>query len=334
MTDPVRAAFFTSNPALIDQVYGGGLREQIESAVTVFHRVVTAAEFDALAHDLAGVEWIFSTWGMPALTGEQIARLPALRAVFYAAGSVQYFARPFLERGVTVVSAWSANAIPVAQVTLAQVLLALKGYFAAERACRTPEGRAAYTNRHPGTYQAVVAILGAGMIGRRVIELLRPHQMQVLVYDPFLSEDAAARLEVRRVSLPDAFAQAAVVSNHIADLPETRGLLARDLFERMPPYATFINTGRGATVDEAGMLDVLARRPDLTALLDVTWPEPPLPESPIYRLENVLLTPHIAGNMGAETRRMAALVIEEWQRWRAGLPLTSAVTLEMLKTMA
>lgn len=329
-----RAAFFTSNPALIGQVYGGGLREQIEAAAPVYPGVVAATDFDTLAPELAGVEWIFSTWGMPALTGEQIARLPALRAVFYAAGSVQHFARPFLERGVTVVSAWSANAVPVAQVTLAQILLALKGYFSAERACRTPEGRAAYANRHPGTYEAVVAILGAGMIGRRVIELLRPHQMQVLVYDPFLGETAAGRLGVCRVSLEEAFERSAVVSNHIADLPETRGLLSRGLFERMLPYATFINTGRGATVDEPGMLDVLSHRPDLTALLDVTWPEPPLPESLIYRLENVLLTPHIAGNMGAETRRMAVCVVDEWQRLRAGEPLTCAVTLEMLKTMA
>jgi phosphoglycerate dehydrogenase-like enzyme len=256
---------------------------------------------------------------------------------------VQYFARPFLEHGVQVVSVWAANAVPVAQFTLAQIILAAKGYFAAERLCRTPAGREAFSleisNRYPGLFGLTVAILGAGMIGTRVIELLhditqQPEDIHILVYDPFLSSGRAASLDVEVVSLEEAFERGQVISNHIADLPETRGMLTRELFARMPAHATFINTGRGATLDEAGMLAVMAERPDLTALLDVTYPEPPDPSSPIYALENVLLSPHIAGSVGPEVLRQADAVIEEWQRYRRGEPLRHAVSLEMLKTMA
>lgn len=329
-----QAAFFTDRPELIGRVYGEGRADTLRAELDVYPHIITAENFAGHAPALRGLELIFSTWGMPALGDDELDQLPALKAVFYAAGSVQYFARPFLARGVQVISAWAANAIPVAQFTLGQILLAARGYFTAERECRTPEGRAAYVYRHPGLFGSTVALLGAGMIGSRVIELLRPHELEVLVYDPYLTAERAQALGVRRVALAEAFERACVVSNHIPDLPETRGMLTADLFERMPPYATFINTGRGATVDEAGMLAVFARRPDLTALLDVTYPEPPEPDSPIYRLENVLVTPHIAGNMGREVLRQADLVIEEWRRFRDGRPLRYAVTLEMLKTMA
>jgi phosphoglycerate dehydrogenase-like enzyme len=280
------------------------------------------------------VEFAFATWGMPRLNEEQVGRLPSLKAVFYAAGSVQYFARPFLNKGVVVVSAWAANAIPVAQVAVAQITLAAKGYFRAERLCRTSQRRNAFENKHPGTFGTVIALLGAGMIGTKVIELLRPYELDILVFDPFLTLERAAALGVSKVSLEEAFERGVVVSNHIADLPETRGLLRRDLFARMLPYATFINTARGATLDETGMLEVMASRPDLTALLDVTFPEPPLADSPIYRLENVLLSPHIAGNISREVLRQADCVIEEFLRFKNGEALKYAVTLEMLQRMA
>ena len=98
-------------------------------------------------------QYIFSTWGMPKLTEDEIADcLPNLRAVFYAAGSVQSFARPFLNRGIKVFSAWAANAVPVAEYTVAQIILANKGFFAASRLMSRGEVSPAYTisSKYPG----------------------------------------------------------------------------------------------------------------------------------------------------------------------------------------
>jgi phosphoglycerate dehydrogenase-like enzyme len=136
------------------------------------------------------------------------------------------------------------------------------------------------------------------------------------------------------VGLQDAFSRGQVVSNHLADLPATRGMLRAEHFESMRAGATFLNTGRGATVDEAGLWAVLRKRPDLTAVLDVTDPEPPLAGSPAYSLPNVILSPHLAGSLGGELARMADLAISECEAMIQGRPLSHSVTLSMLQTMA
>ncbi len=282
--------------------------------------------------DLADVEVLFSTWGFPLLNDAQLDKMPKLRAVFYAAGSVQNFARPLLQRDIIVVSAWAANAVPVAQWTLAQILLANKGYhrnereFAATRAGRKFRGR--------GNFGAPVAILGAGQIGRRVIELLQPFDLPVLVFDPFLPAEQAEKLGVEKVELDEAFARGHVVSNHLANLPATIGMLKGAHFAQMPPDATFINTGRGATVRQTEMIEVLRARPDIIALLDVTSPEPTPRDSPLWDLPNVHLTTHIAGSIGDEVVRMADYAIEEFVRWQRREPLRYAVSEDMLELMA
>lgn len=325
------AAFF-GQAGTIDRVYGQGRKEQVASATCLYPEVVGAAEFDTHVSALQDLEVIFSSWGMPALSGEQWARLPRLAAVFYAAGSVQHFARPLLERGVVVVSAWQANAVPVAEFTLGQILLATKGYFRNVPQYKRGLGRGAYHGK--GNYGETVAILGSGAIGRRVIGLLRHFALRVVVFDPFLSDMDAQALGVERVTLEEAFGQAYVVSNHLANKPETVGLLNADLFHKMRDDATFINTGRGATVDEEALIAALQARPSLTALLDVTFPEPPLPESPLYRLLNVFLSSHIAGAIGDEVVRMADYCLEEFEAWSLGKPLRYEVTLAMLEHMA
>lgn len=337
-------AVFLGSAAQIERVYGAGRREQALTRADFLCNVdgqpavVGAGDLERFASKLAGVEAVFTTWGMPALSQEQIAQfLPRVRAVFYAAGSVQAWVRPFLTRGVQVCSAWQANAVPVAEYTLAQILLANKGYWQDTARCRTPEGAAeARKNRKmPGNYGATVVLLGAGAVGRAVVALLKAFHLRVLIWDPFLSQADAERLGVAKVeTLAEAFTQGQVVSNHLADNAQTANLITGDLLARLPHSATFINTGRGRTVNEAELAAVYQARPDLTALLDVTHPEPPTPDSPLYALPNVHLTTHIAGSLGDEVVRMADYMLDEFERWQNGEPLRYAVSLELLATMA
>ncbi len=280
------------------------------------------------------VEYAFSTWGMPALTASEWAALPKLKAVFYAAGSVKGFAEPLLARGVHVISAAAANAEPVAEFTLAQILLAGKNFLRASAALKARGPEAWQEPDCPGNYGTQVALLGAGQVGRRVAELLKPFKLEILVFDPFLSAEDATRLGVDRVTLSEAFQRGHVVSNHLADVPETRGMLNEALFRSMPRDASFINTGRGATVDEAGLWRALTARPDLNAVLDVTDPEPPLPGGAAFSLPNVFLSPHLAGSLKSEVGRMASLVVDECESLLQGRPLRHEVSLSMLKTMA
>ena len=282
----------------------------------------------------AETEYVFSTWGMPQLNEAEIRHLlPRLKAVFYAAGSVQAFARPFLASGVKVFSAWAANAVPVAEYTVAQIILANKGFFRSMR--YTDRKRAAADSAaYPGNYDAKVGIIGAGMIGKLVIRKLKDYALEVLVFDPFLPDETAAELGVKKVDLQTIFAECDVVSNHLANNAETQGMLDGPLFASMRPNATFLNTGRGAQVVEADLIRSLQARPDLTAILDVTDPEPPLPGSPLYSLANCILTPHIAGSSGREVRRMGEFMREEYENLTQNRPCRYEVTAEMLKTMA
>ena len=300
----------------------------------------TILDADALRSGAAAdADFLFSTWGMPALGAEDIRRcLPRLRAVFYAAGSVQGFARPFLDCGVRVFSAWGANAVPVVEYTLAQIVLANKGFYQCARLSRDRAGRDA-ARRHfqafPGNYGCRVGILGAGMIGRAVArELVRAHRLEVLVHDPFYDEEKAREDGVRKASLEEVFATCQTISNHVANLPATVGMLHYGLFSRMLPNATFVNTGRGAQVVEADLVRALREEPGRTAVLDVTLPEPPEEESPLYALPNVFLTPHIAGSAGDEVHRMAEFMLDEFRRVAAGEPARYEVTAPMLATMA
>jgi phosphoglycerate dehydrogenase-like enzyme len=334
----MKAAFFAQpvpwvpgNP--IDYVYASGRREAVASLTELHPVVITRSNFAQETARLADLEVIFSTWGMPVLDAAQVAQLTRLRAVFYAAGSVAHFARPFLERGIPVVSAKRANADSVAEFCFAQILLGMKGYFRNTREYLAPAYHAD-PHRGPGNCGDAIAILGAGEIGLRTLELLRPYPSQKLVVSRHLSEADAAELGARKVTLPEAFAQAHVVSNHLADLPGTKGALSAALFRVLRPGAVFINTGRGAQVVEADLVAVLRERPDLTALLDVTDPEPPAADSPLFRLPNVRLTTHIAGAFNNEAPRLADLVIEEFRAFREGRPLRHAVSLSDLERKA
>lgn len=320
----------------IPRVYPAGTLEAIRKYADLSLEVLGIDDLSTQAHSLRDVEYLFSTWGMAALSEEEIERFfPALKAVFYAAGTVQGFARPFLHKGITVVSAWAANAEPVAEFTLAQILLANKGYLrnTCLAAAAYPSARAA-ADAYPGGYGTRVGILGAGMIGTRVIELLKPFHLEILVFDPYLDEIRARQLGVQKVGLTEVFSRCQTISNHIANLPATRGLLDGSCFDLMLPNATFINTGRGAQVVEADLVAALIAAPGRTAVLDVTDPEPPEPDSDLYKLDNVFLSTHIAGSKGREVERMGLYMAEEFSRYCEGRPLRYAVTLEMLETMA
>jgi phosphoglycerate dehydrogenase-like enzyme len=328
-----QVAFFCNQPDVIRRVYGEDREDKIRSLASLHPTVVTADNFFTEAQALKDLEVIFSTWGMPHLEASHLEKLPRLKVVFYAAGSVRDFAGPLLERGITVVNASATNAQPTALFAFSQIILALKGFFRNNREFTAPDQHA-NSWRASGLYQTTIAILGCGQVGQLVLGHLRPLPLKVLVASPYTDASFIRSLGAEKVDLADAFARSMVVSNHIADLPETRGILNHDLFSCLLPGATFINTGRGRTVCEKDLIQVFSKRTDLTALLDVTHPEPPLQGSPLYSLPNVLLSSHIAGSIGNEVFQMADCIISEFESWLVGRPLRFAITKSMLNTMA
>lgn len=285
----------------------------------------------------ADVECVFSTWGTPDLTQEQVAEyLPNLKYLYYGAGSVQSFARPYMNNGVRIFSAWQANAVPVAEFTVAQVLLANKGYFAAMQLHSVGKRDAAWDacNLRPGNYGCRVGIIAAGQIGKMVIKALAARKLEILVYDPYLPDEEAEALGAKKATLEEIFSTCQTISNHLPNLPSTQRMLTYEHFSRMRPGTTFINTGRGAQIEDEGLIRALQEDPTRMALIDVTLPEI-LPEDHIfYQLPNVLMTPHIAGSLNDEVHRMAQYMIEEYSRVSAGEEPLYEVSWKMLETMA
>jgi len=334
-----KAVFLAESPASnIDRIYPADLKQRIGAMAELYPVPFGHHNFcePEAAAALREAEIAFSTWGMPAFTETEIAEaMPNLKAVLYGAGTVQGFARPFLARGVQVASAWVANGVPVSQYTLAQILLANKGYFQSAARCTTDYRAAgAYSSKFPGNYRTRIGLLGIGAIGTMVAELLMPFGFEVLAFDPFLPAEKAAALQLRQTSLEEIFATCQTISNHLANLPATVGILHGAHFHAMGKNATFINTGRGAQVVEADLADALRAEPGRTAVLDVTWPEPMEPGNPLYGLPNVVRTPHIAGSSGQEVVRMGEWMVGECERLLRGEPLRYGVTERMLETMA
>ena len=332
----MRSIFLANAEDLVRRVYSPELTARLASLCGLEDEVVTADTLRSRAGGFDDVRFVFSTWSMPELTAVEIARLlPSLECVFYAAGSVQGFASPFLESGVRAFSAWRANAVPVAEFAASLIFLSNKRFFAASRPWSTGDRQAASRALDGvcGNYAAKVGILGAGAIGSLVIGRLG-RDLDIRVFDPFLPDDRAAELGVTKRSLEEVFAECDVVSCHLADNEQTRGMICRRHFASMKPHATFINTGRGATVVEADLASVLAERDDLTAILDVTFPEPVAPDSPFLALPNVILTPHIAGSIGNEVRRMGEYAASSCAAYLRGESDGNEVTAEMLATMA
>lgn len=323
-----KVAFFSNQADKIDYVFPEARQERIKQLANLHPRLVNDANFEEELPHLQDLEAIFSTWGMLKLTAEQIAQLPALKAVFYAAGSVKPFGKPLLDAGIVLCSAQKANAVPVAEYTIAHILLACKGFFpnaAQQRKTddvywkhNSPAGR--------GIYEQRVAILGLGAIGQKVVELLQPFNLEVV--------EVASRPSRRTISLEEAFETCYIVSNHFPDREDNKGVFNKALFERMPQGATFINTGRGAQVNELDLVEVFSKRTDLTAILDVTKPEPPAADSPLRQLPNVHLSSHISGSINSETLRMADDMIQEFDHWQQGKSLENQIDHAMLEQMA
>ncbi|MEV8587834.1 hydroxyacid dehydrogenase [Streptomyces sp. NPDC051180] len=332
-------------PALL-LAMGPGVPERL---LTDAHRdrlaALTRTDPHLVAHDLtapdarvaaalADAELLLTCWGATPLTPEVLDRAPRLKAVVHAAGSVKHHITDACwDRGLRVTSAASANALPVAEYTLAAILFAGKRVLGSAR--RYAELRADHTwlveSAPWGNYRRTVGLVGASRIGRRVIDLLSPFDIEVLLYDPYV--DVAPPGVELVTDLDDLCARSTVVSVHAPQLPSTRHMIGASQLAAMPDGATLINTSRGSLIDEQALLPHLVSG-RLHATLDVTDPELPPPDSPLYTLPNVLLTPHVAGSLGNELHRMTDQALDEIARYVHGEPFAEEVLVDDLTRSA
>ena len=328
---PTMKAAFAMTPELLPFVFGDDEVRRLQQLVDLDPRRVLNADAglqDIEEEELAAINLLITGWGAPPIGPKQLAMMPALRGVVHWGGGGGFLDEVATARGIPVSTARAANALPVAEFTIAMITLAAKDAFWASRLYRREQRQIDREAElpHTGLYGTTIGLVGASTIGRLVIEQLQGRDVELLVYDPYLTDADAAHLGVETVrDLEDLARRSTVLSLHAPVMPQTDGMISRAVLAAMPDGATLVNTARDSLVDQDALVEKLAEG-RLGAILDVTDPEV-LPEGhPLYTLANVFLTPHLAGSTGTELRRLGRAALAEVERFVAGAPFEDPIT--------
>ena len=283
---------------------------------------------------IKGARACVTSWGCQPMTAQILDAAPELGIIVYAAGSVKPIVTDAVwERGITVTSSAAMIAVNVAEMTVGCLILGLKNVWGLAQVTRSGGWREERESaRSRVLNQATIGIIGAGHIGRKVLEYLRPFEVkEILLYDPYWTAEELAKRGATKVSLEELLRRSDAVTLHAPALPATRHMLGGEELRMMKDDAVLINTSRGQNMDQQALIAELEKG-RLFAFLDVTDPEPLSLDSPLRALPNVVLTPHVAG--GGANPRMGDHALEELRRFFAGEPPLHEVTREMLDRMA
>lgn len=286
---------------------------------------------------LGEIDILVTGWGCPMVTAEVVKAAPSLKLIAHAAGTVKFtLDHAVYDAGIRVTHAADANAVPVAEFTLASIIFANKRVFELRDRYRAdPARRSSYAlmDEPIGNYHRTIGLVGASRIGRRVAKMLAGFDFTVLVCDPFVRPGDPVLDGAELVDLESLMARSDVVSIHAPALPSTRAMIGAGQLKLMKNGAAFINTARGALIDEAALIAEL-QTGRIHAVIDVTDPEIPAAGSPLYSLPNVFLTPHVAGAVGTERLRLGQMAIEEIERFVAGAPMEFEIEPALLERLA
>lgn len=285
---------------------------------------------------IVGADGCITGWGSCKLTEDILEAAPRLKIIVHAAGSVKGIVSEMVwERKIKVTSAASAIAVGVAEHTLGLMLSALKrDYWFNEIIHQGGWRDEGEVKRVKELYGITIGVVGASHVGRHFIKLLQNFEVEILLYDPFISKEEAQKIGTTKVEkLEDLISRVDVLSIHAPSLPKTHHMLNRDNLRLMKDGALLINTARGALIDEEALSDEL-KSGRLTACLDVTDPEPPATDNPLRRLSNVVFTPHIAGAVANNIFRQGSLAVTELERFFSGKSLLYPVTRQDISRIA
>ncbi|MCX7520894.1 hydroxyacid dehydrogenase [Microbacterium sp. STN6] len=290
-----------------------------------------------LAERLANVEVLLTGWGAPRLTAERLARMPRLTAMFHCAGTIRSLvSEEFWERGILASNVADANAIPVAEFTLAAVIFAGKKapFLAADARTHREDWSYLNTRGELSNLERTIGVVGFSRVGRRVVSLVQQLEgVTCLVADPYAEPGEVRAAGGTLVTLDEMLPRVDVLSLHAPELPSTRHMIGAAELAALSDHATVINTARGSLVDTAALERECASG-RLGAILDVTEPEPLPADSVLYDLPNVMLTPHVAGSLGSEVHRMTDAALDELERYTRGVQLRAGLSHEDLRLSA
>ena len=254
-----------------------------------------------------------------------------LKIIAHAAGSVRQMLGAvwhdyIVPRGICVFTATVEIGYNVAETALGLMIMSSKRLLDYALHLRHSDGwRAAgvpVDEQH--LFGATVGIVGASDVGREVLRLLRPFDVHALLYDPYLDVGEVRSLGVEQVELDELFARADIVTLHAPNVPETRHMVGAAELRRLRDGGLLVNTARGSLIDQEALIQE-AGSGRIRVALDVTTPEPLPGDSPLRRMRNVIITPHLAGQGRYGHLRIGAATLRALQDFFAGRPVQGAI---------
>lgn len=329
-------AGFAIDPEVFGHVFDSSALNRLAAAVDVVSLDPLDPLDDRWRASLRELDVLITGWGAPVLNAATLGMAPRLRAIVHSAGSVKGFTTEAVwERDIAVSSLAWVNALPVAEYTLAAILAWNKALPRIERDYKALRSRWHWTDAglEMGNYRRTIGVVGASNVGRRLLEMLAVHDFDVLLADTYVGAAEAAALGARKVELDELCRSSDVVTLHAPALPSTHHMIDAARLASMPDGATLINTARGSLVDQAALeAELVTGR--INAVLDTTEPYFLPDESPLYDLPNVALTPHVAGSLGNELRRLGHAAVDEVERFASDTPLRYPVRAGLLARQA
>ena len=277
-----------------------------------------------LSERVGDVNGIVICHGSPQIGAEIMDRAPELQIVGEVEGdrfAYRIDLEAAWERGVRAVDTNNSTSYPVAEWALALILVSLRDAGAHFRRVIAghPDPRLPNDSGYPRAELTAkrVGLIGCGHIGRRLIKLLRPFEVDIRVYDPYLPREMADALGFLQTSLDYVLSQSDVVVCVAPLTPGTRGMIGKRELDLIPSGAVFVNVSRGPIVASNALIERL-KRGDIIAGLDVFDPDPFPADSEIIHLPNVFLTPHIASSIATVHPRCFELMVDELDRFFHG----------------
>ena len=289
---------------------------------------------EAIIPTIKGADIAITSWGNGLLTEDVLRVAPSLKLVVHAAGSVKPVVTDALwDRGIRVAASTKPLGIGVAECALGFAISASKNFYNVNEDIHNG-GWNERRGECRELYELNVGVISAGFVGRHFIKLMQNFGVDVLLYDPYITEEGAAALGAKKVELSELLSESDILSIHAPSIPETDHMINADTLKLMKKDAILINTARGSIVDEKALYEHMKAGNLRYACLDVFDPEPPMADNPLRTLKNVIMTPHLAGLANNGKLRIGMHAAEEIERFLKGERLECEVTREMLSKMA
>ena len=274
-----------------------------------------------VADAIKNADILVTGWGTPRLTADILAAAKQLKLIAYAAGSVSFIDIAAWKRGITVTNVMPIMAMGVAEFTVTCILSGLRRFDALLNPAKF-DANPFFSVPKVGFMLRgkTVGMVGLGIIGRQTLDLLRPFGCNFQVYDPFINEQAIRALGATKVDLESLMSTSDIVSLHAPGTKKTEHIINEPMLRRLKPGAILVNTARGILIDNDALVAV-AKEGKIGVYLDVTRPERLPDDHPLRHMNNVVITPHIAGPTVEGWPMMGDACVDEVERYIKGEPV-------------